>query len=318
MMIMNRVLKVLGLIVSLSYAVYGFYWLIKGTFWFMDAGLNPGACLPPTGVLVLNSTSLLAANIMDYSAFLGLIARAIGGVYAVLVAYQIFKAQNDYYMVVKNNILKILVCEILYFFSLIPSIFFLLGFSALPLLSNTFLSAQLSIQVLFIVPCLVLLALKINKKAAYDLSNSLVVLKSTAALFLSYIFALWLSYQLKWLELFNGAQVSISSVFWWLIENARLLSFLNTIIILTIALCFAVMGTKYVFDLKTTIAVKMWSLSAFFIGLFFVFYVVYCVYLGVLWVIPFGELWIIPLLFVGIYFLIHPSVDNNEFQQKMR
>jgi hypothetical protein len=314
-MVMNRALKVLVFIVALSYTVYGFYWFIKGTFWFVDVVLNPGDYLPPTGILFVNSTSLFAANLMDYSAFLGLIARAIGGIYAVLVAYQLIKAQNNFFIKIKGKLLIVLICEAVYFLSLIPSIFFLLGFSALSLLSNLFLSAQLTIQVLLVVPCLVMLALKLRKTVVVETAGLQVLLKLSAVLFLSYIFVLWLSYQLKWLELFNGAQVSFSTVLEWLIENARLLSFLNATIILTAALFFAILGTKYVVNLKTVKAVKFWSFSAFFVGLFFVFYVTYCVYLGVLWVIPFGELWIISLLFVGTYFMIHPFV-NDEHQYK--
>ncbi|XHH10385.1 MAG: hypothetical protein ACFCUE_07090 [Candidatus Bathyarchaeia archaeon] len=296
---MNRAQKVLLLTAALSYAIYSFYWLIRGTFWFAETLLY-GYQLPPTGVLQVNPVSLLAANLMDFSAFLGLIIRAVGGAIAVLAVYQIFKASSNF-MATKGKIVKVLICEAVYFLSLIPSIIFLLGFSALTPLSIGFLSAQLTVQILFIVPCLALLASKLRKS-----TDSSTVVKSAAILFLSYISALWLTYQLKWLELFNGAQVNVSTVFGWLIENARLLSFLNTTVIFTVALLFAVMATKYTFASKRAKAVRMWGLSAFFVGLFFVFYVLYCSYLGAYWVIPFGELWLIPLLLVGIYFLIHP------------
>ncbi|MGD6811003.1 MAG: hypothetical protein ACQCN3_15020 [Candidatus Bathyarchaeia archaeon] len=295
---MNRAQKVLILIAALSYAVYGFYWLVKGSFWFLETALF-GYQFPATGILRVNATSLFAAYLMDYAAFFGLIARAVGGLFAVLVVYQIFRTQSDHYLAVKGYILKVLICESIYFLAFIPSIIFLISFSALTSLSIFYLATQLTVQILFIVPCLVMLATKIKKP------NPSGALKWTTILFLNYIFALWLSYQLKWLELFNGAQVNFSTCLGWLIENARLLSFLNSTVIFSAALVFAFIATKYVLASRRVKAVRMWSLSALFVGLFFVFYVLYCIYLGVYWVIPFGEIWLIPLLFVGSYFLIH-------------
>jgi hypothetical protein len=160
---------------------------------------------------------------------------------------------------------------------------------------------------MFIVPCLAMLALKLKRNA-----DDSVVLRWATVLALGYIFALWLSYQLKWLELFNGAQVDVSTVFGWLIENARLLSFLNTTIIFTAALLFAILGTKRVLTKETVKAVRPWSLSALFVGLFFVFYVLYCSYLGAFWVIPFGEIWLIPLVFIGTYGLLFVNKKRND------
>jgi hypothetical protein len=113
------------------------------------------------------------------------------------------------------------------------------------------------------------------------------------------------SYLLKWGELFNGAKVTLTSVFAWLLISARLLSLLNTIFILSLAVVFAGIGTKFLIKESDGYrATKYWSLSAVFIGAFSILYVFYCIYLGVLWVIPFGELWIIPLFAVGLYFLV--------------
>jgi hypothetical protein len=301
--------KVLALTLALSYTVYAVYWLIKGVTWFFESTFNGVPHLPPTGINPVSTISLFAADLMDYSAFIGLIIRAVGGFFAVYAALKLFRVKNSQYSAVKNKVVVLLVCEAVYFLSLVPSIAFLVWFSALSPLSNAFLSTQLAVQVIFIVPCLALLALKLQRNAGDG-----AVLGWTAVLALSYIFALWLSYQLKWLELFNGAQVGVSTVFGWLIENARLLSFLNTTIIFSVALLFAVLGIKYVVSKKTCIAVKMWSYSAFFVGLFFVFYVLYCSYLGAYWVIPFGEIWLIPLVFVGIYYLLQPVTTIRKGQ----
>ncbi len=299
----NTTVKVLILIVCLSYFSYAVYWFMKGSFWMAETILNPGYYIPPMGFRFVDSSSLFAANLMDYGAFLGLIARVIGGFYAVLSACILFRNQSNSFLALKGKLSVILLCEATYFLSFVPSIIFLVGFSALPFLSNVLLSAQLIIQVTLIVPCLIMLTLKI-RKAEKDANGSQSVIKWTAFLFLNYLFALWVSYLLKWFELLNGAQVTLSTTLSWLIENARLLSFLNTVFIFTLAVIFAIVGAKCMIDTKKNNAVRYWSLSAFFVGLFFVFYILYCVYLGVFWVIPFGELWLIPLLFVGIYFLV--------------
>ncbi len=104
---------------------------------------------PPTGLLFTNTNSVFAVYLMDFVAFLGLVARFTGGFFAITCAYLIFK-NIDNHVLVKKFILIILVCETLYFLSLVPSIYFLLGFSALSSLSNYLLSAQLFIEVLLV------------------------------------------------------------------------------------------------------------------------------------------------------------------------
>ncbi len=107
---------------------------------------------------------------------------------------------------------------------------------------------------------------------------------------------------LKWGELFNGANVTFSNAFTWLLVSSRLLSLLNVTIILSLAVIFAAVGTKLLITKNNGVqTIKYWSLSATFLQAFFIFYILYSIYLGVLWVIPFGEIWIIPLFPIGIY-----------------
>lgn len=299
----QSVKKILIFVTAISYFLYTLYWLVKSSNWVVSFFIKPSYYAPSTGFLFTNTYSLYAAYLMDFAAFLGLIARFVGGSYALLSAYLIFKSKTDSFVVVKNNIFKILLCEAFYFLSLVPSIFFLLRFSALPQLSNFLLSAQLFTQILLISPFLVVLAVKTRRY--YPQKGKPSILIWTALLFLNYEIALWVSYLLKWGELFNGAKVTLTSVFAWLLISARLLSLLNTIFILSLAVVFAGIGTKFLIKESDGYrATKYWSLSAVFIGAFSILYVLYCIYLGVLWVIPFGEFWIIPLFAVGLYFLV--------------
>jgi predicted anti-sigma-YlaC factor YlaD len=304
--------RILVLIVAFSYFVYGLYWFVKTSFWMVETSLRPGNYIPPTGFRVINSYSLYAACLMDYAGFFGLIARVAGGFYALLSAYLFFQAETDFFTVVRGKLSKILFCEAAYFLSLVPSVYFLLEFSALPQLSNILLSAQLFTQIVLISPLLILLGLKIRGHCHKTAKSAL--LKWTAFLFLSYSVALLVSYLLKWVDLFIGARVTFSTAFVWLLASARLLSFLNTTVILSLSVVFALLGTTFLIGKNEYIrAAKYWSLSAVFLGLFFLFYVLYCAYIGVLWVVPFGELWMIPFLGVGLYFLLRkPSLEDGQ------
>jgi hypothetical protein len=77
---------------------------------------------------------------------------------------------------------------------------------------------------------------------------------------------------------------------------------------------FALLGTRSLIGKNEDFrAAKYWGASAVFLGLFFLFYVLYCAYIGVLWVVPFGELWMIPFLGVGLYFLLRkPSLEDGQ------
>jgi hypothetical protein len=304
--------RILILIAAFSYFVYGFYWFAKTSYWMVETSLKPGNYIPPTGFRIINSNSLYAAYLMDYAGFVGLIARVIGSFYALLSAYLIFQTEKDFFTVVRNKLSMILLCEAAYFLSLVPSVYFLLEFSALPQLSNILLSAQLCTQIALISPLLVLLSLKIR---GHDhKAGKSALLTWTALLFLGYSVALWVSYLLKWVDLFIGAKVTFSTGFVWLLASARLLSFLNTTVILSLAVVFALLGTTFLIGKNEDIrAAKYWSLSAVFLGLFFLFYVLYCAYIGVLWVVPFAELWMIPFFAIGLYFLLRkPGLKDGQ------
>lgn len=307
----NDPTRILIFVVAFSYFVYSLYWFVKTSYWMVETSLNLGNYIPPTGLRIINSYSLNAAYLMDCAGSFGLIVRAAGGFYALLSAYLIFQAKTDFFTIARDKLSKTLFCEAAYFLSLAPSVYFLLEFSALPQMSNIILSAELFTQIMLIAPLLILLGLKI--RGPYRKTAKSTLLKWTALLFLSYTVALLVSYLLKWVDLFIGAKVTFSTAFAWLLGSARLLSFLNTTIILSLAVVFALLGTTYLAKSEDIRATKYWSASAIFLGLFFIFYVLYCAYIGVLWVVPFGELWIIPFFGVGLYFLLRkPSLEDEQ------
>lgn len=305
----NTAVKILILVVALFYFTYTLYWLIQGAFWLGETLDSSNHYLPPTGFRVEDSQSWFSANLMDYAAFLGLVFRFVGGFFAVFCAIIIFRSEINPFLITKRKLPVILFCEAAYFLSLVPSVVFLLFFSALPVLSNLLLSAQLTIQVLLVVPCLVILGLRLRSDRVVEVGFQSFK-KWFVLLFVNYLVALWVSYLLKWLELFNGAQLTLSTVLAWLIENSRLVSLLNTTCVFSAAVIFALVAAKYTMNKGALKAIRWWGLSSFFVGLFYLFYVLYCLYLGALWVIPFGELWLISLFFVGVYLLGHNSINK--------
>jgi hypothetical protein len=308
MLTSNRKTALLILALAISYFVYNTYWLIKSVSWLLNY-ISAPSYEPPTGLLFTNINSISVVYLMDFLAFLGLAVRFIGGFFALTCAYLIVKDIGNPAFV-KKTICPLLVCEAIYFLSLTPSIVFLLSFSALSPLTNFLLSAQLIVEAVLIPPFLIALAIKVKR---YDkLSNKQSLIKWTGALFLSYEMGLWVVYLLKWGELFNGANVTFSNVLTWLLINNRLLSLLNTTVILSLAVIFGILGTKSLITKSNNCkAIRYWGLSATFLGLFFIFYVLYIVYLGVLWVIPFGEIWMIPFFAIGIYALA--VKDRNKY-----
>jgi hypothetical protein len=299
MLVGKRKEGLLILAFAIPYFIYNTYWLMKSVNWVLSFISTPNY-EPPTGLLFTNAYSIFAVYLMDFVAFFGLVARFTGGFFAIACAYLVFKNTNNRGLV-KKSVIILLLCEILYFLSLVPSVYFLICFSALSSLSNFLLSAQLFIEVLLITPFLTILANQIRKEKPTDKP---LIMKWAGVSILSYEVALWIVYLLKWGELFNGANVTVSNAFTWLLISSRLLSLLNTTVILSLAVIFAAAGTKLLISNNINgKAIKYWSLSATFLGAFFIFYILYCIYLGVLWVIPFGEIWMTPLFVIGLYVL---------------
>ena len=248
------------LALAISYFIYNAYWLMKSVNWVLSF-ISAPTYEPPTGLLFTNANSVFAVYLMDFAAFLGLVARFTGGFFAIVCAYLILK-NIDNRVLFKKFILILLVCETLYFLSLVPSIYFLLGFSALSSLSNSLLSAQLFIEVLLVTPFLTVLATKIRTGKPTDKRS---IIKWAGVLLLSYEIALWIVYLLKWGELFNGANVTFSNAFTWLLVSSRLLSLLNATVILSLAVIFAAVGTKLLITKNNGVqTIKYWSLSATF------------------------------------------------------
>ena len=240
---------------------------------------------------------------MDYVGFFGLLARLIGASYALLSAILILKVEKDSFNVIRGKISKALILEGVYYLSFIPSIYFLLALSALPPMTNFILSAQLFTQILLISPFLISLGLRVRN---YELGTGKSPLLRLAGLSsMNYIIALWVAYILKWTEMATADP----HLFYF---SPRFLGLANTATTLSLSVVFAIVGFLIILRKKDgDKSTKWWGLSAIFLSLHFLIYVLYCAIVGVLYFIQLSELWVIPLLGIGIYLLLKKPNDKR-------
>lgn len=283
--------------------MYALYSLIKTMPWMVDITLGTNSLLPPTGLRVIEDQSLFTWHLMDYSGFLGLLIRVIGAFYALISIILILKTKKSIHLI-RNTISKTLLLEGLYYLSFIPAIYFLLGFSALPTVSNLLLSLVLSTQILLISPFLVSLSFKV--KRFKDAANMSSILRLATVSSLSYIIAVWITYMLKWTEMMAVDPYLFSAL------SFRILGFLNTIVVQSLAVFFGVIAVLYTLRKRgKKLSLRWWGLSLIFLSTHIILYVVYCASVGITRFIIFGELWFIPLFGLGAYLLVkNPEVEG--------
>ena len=294
------VLKTLILVTIGSYFAYALYWFLKTIPWIIYISQGPEYYSAPTGLIYTNAYSLLTGYITDYSAFFGLTIRVIGASYALLAALLILKNKTNPKYKIQNKISKALLLEGLYFLSLIPAIYFLLSFSALIPEANIYLTLQIVTQILLISPFLILLSRKVKRYSSSV--NTFSTLRLTALSCLSYVVALWGIYMFKWIGMIAEAHAIGDQN--WLQFGVRVFGLQNTLIVLSLSVVFAVVGTLQILRRRgENITVKWWGLSLIFLSTHFLIYMFYVATVGFWDAMLYGEVWTIPLLGLGIYIL---------------
>jgi hypothetical protein len=300
----HLVQKFLALITVGSYFAYALYWFVKTIPWIIEISLRPEYYSPATGLRFIDSNSISLAYLMEYTGFVGLLVRVIGASYALLSVFLILKGEKISFNVVQNKISKVLLLEGLYYLCFIPAITLLaLNFSALPRISNMLLSTAFSTQILLITPMLIKLSTKVkNYKAKVDKPS---LIRWAGLAYMAFVAAVWVTYMLKWREMMAVDPYLFSAL------SVRILGFLNTVIVQSLAVAFAVVGVLFILRKHGLHKAMRWlSLSTIFLGLHIVIYVIYVTYVGIIRFIQFGELWLIPLIGVGLYLLLkNPDVE---------
>jgi hypothetical protein len=294
----HLIVKILALTTVGSYFAYALYWFVKTIPWMVEISLRPEYYVPATGLRFTDSYSVSLAFLMEYSGFIGLMVRVVGASYALLSIFLILKNEKDVFPVIKNKIAKALLLEGFYYLSFIPAIILmLLNFSALPTISNLLLSTVFSTQILLITPLLIKLATKVKN---YEVNVDKPSLIRWAGLsYMSFVIALWVTYMLKWREMMAVDPYLFSAL------SVRILGFLNTVIVQSLAVVFAVVGVLLILRKRGLDKAMRWlGLSSIFLSFHIIIYVIYVTHVGITRFIQFGELWLIPLIGVGLYLLL--------------
>lgn len=294
----HLIVKILALTTVGSYFAYALYWFVKTIPWVVEISLRPEYYSPATGLRFTDFYSVSLAYLMEYSGFIGLMVRVVGASYALLSIFLILKNKKDSFSVIKNKIAKALLLEGFYYLSFIPAIILmLLNFSALPTISNLLLSTVFSTQILLITPLLIKLATKVKN---YEVSVDKPSLIRWAGLsYMNFVIALWVTYMLKWKEMMAVDPYLFSAL------SVRILGFLNTVIVQSLAVIFAVVGVLLILRKRGLDKAMRWlGLSSIFLSFHIIIYVIYVTHVGITRFIQFGELWLIPLIGVGVYLLL--------------
>ncbi len=294
----HLILKTLALTIVGSYFAYALYWFVKTIPWIIEISLRPEYYSPATGLRFTDFYSVSLAYLMEYSGFIGLMVRVVGASYALLSAFLILKNKKDSFPIIQNKISKALLLEGSYYLSFIPAIILmLLNFSALPTISNLLLSTVFSTQILLITPLLIKLATTIkNYESDVDKPS---LIRWAGLAYMSFVIALWVTYMLKWREMMAVDPYLFSAL------SVRILGFLNTVIVQSLAVVFAVVGVLLIMR-KSGLhkAIRWLGLSSIFLSLHIIIYVIYVTHVGITRFIQFGELWLIPLIGLGLYLLL--------------
>jgi hypothetical protein len=300
----HLVVKTLALVTVGTYFGYTLYWFVKTIPWIIEISLRPEYYVPSTGLRFFNVYSVSLAFTMEYAGIVGLLVRVIGASYALFAVFLLLKNEKKNFHALQNKIFKSLLLEGLYYLCYIPAIaLLLLNFSALPTISNMLLSTAFSTQIILITPMLTKLAVVIkNYRAKVDRPA---LIRWAGLAYLSVVVAVWVTYILKWREMMAVDPYLFSAL------SVRILGFLNTVIVQSSAVAFAIVGVLLILRKRGSYKAIRWlGLSAIFLSVHIIIYVIYVTHVGITRFIQFGELWLIPLLGVGLYLLLkNPEID---------
>ena len=294
----SLIVKILVLTTVGSYFSYALYWFVKTIPWIVDISLRPEYYIPASGLLFNNTYSLFLAFLMEYVGFFGLMIRVVGASYALLATFLILKNEKNSFIVIQDKISMALLLEGVYYLFFIPAIILmLLNLTALPTISNLLLSIVFSTQILLITPLLIKSAI-ILKNFKTDVNKSSLI-RWTGLSYMSFVIAQWVTYMLKWREMMAVDPYLFSAL------TVRIVGFLNTVIVQSLAVVFAVVGVAHILK-KSGLnkALRWFGLSSIFLSLHIIIYVIYVTHVGLTRFIQFGELWLIPLIGIGLYMLL--------------
>lgn len=295
---LSRTVKICILAVLLSLFVFNFYWVIDSYRIFFNylAG-EPEALLYVT-----------RGGLSYWMAHVGLTARFFAVALGLTAVFLLWvKAQP--FSKVKGLVAAALALEGIYFLGFFPSALMLMkprfieGIPG-PEFQTLFLGAGYLLQVVAATPFLLFLAFKVYRSGNPLQKPNLRVWAGAA--FAGYIAALGINAVFRWLDM-----VSLMGLP-FLLTGIIAVGFLDAVVLMPLAIVFAVLGVHRLSKQKVGPALRWFGLALTAVGLSYTIYVVYSYAVNALKFALLVDVWTIPLLGLGVGLLLYSRKFMNK------
>jgi hypothetical protein len=230
-------------------------------------------------------------GIVFWAGHLGLTARFIGLLLGLAAVFLLWVKANPFSKV-KCIVATALFLEGVNFLGLLPSAWWLMNPDS-PVYTP-FLGAAYVLQFLLIVPISVVLAFKVKYYGGSSFGYGLE--KWAAAAFVGYVAALGVNAVFRWFDM-----ISIKGITF--LTGIVAVGFLSAVVLMPLAVIFAVAGAFSLGKSKTASAMKWLGLALVTVGLYYAFYLVYSYFAHSLNSVVLVDVWTVPLLGLGIAML---------------
>lgn len=223
----------------------------------------------------------------------GMLAHLIAVIIGLLSLILIWKGSTSFFDL-RNWVALSLVLEGIYYASLFPSgLWLTTGFFGSFDFGITPLGAAYILQVVFTVPFLIVLAIKIRKYTKESIRFD--GWKWVGFAFLGYVVAFWSNSVFRWFDMIIGDGLG---VFFFGVAGVGAL---NAFVFMSFAVVFAVIGLFSFVQKKLGSAFRWVSLSLVLVGLHYVIYVVYSYFVSAINSVMLIDVWAIPLFGLGLF-----------------
>jgi hypothetical protein len=280
---LNRSVKVciaaslISLIVYTAYILNGSFTILFGYF----ANL-------PQDVSYVRMTGLVY-----WLGVAGLIGRFVAVILGLTALYLLW-VKGKPFLRIKHLVAAAVFLEGAYFFSLTPSVWFLLRPS---FITSVSLGVGYVLQILFTVPFLWILAFKVETFRESSQRRS--ILKFGAAAFLGYVAALAANEVSRWTSMISADTLR------FLLQGIRAVGFLNAVVLMPLAVVFASVGAFRLIQQKERSAMGWLGASLAMVGLNYTIYVFYSYLTNSINTLPLVDVWTIPLFGLGIVLIFN-------------
>ena len=274
-MALSKSIKLWLLISSITFLIYNIWDLSISIEFIVDSLANFEA--DSTIAIMIQAPPLI-----------GLILRFVGSGLLTYVCYQLWMGNIEHFLEMKNTINKALLMEIIYFVSIIPNFIFII------IIGTPMIFVSYILQTLLFIPFLFILRKKIKRNI--ELTVGFELRKWIGLSFVAYLGAIWINHITRWFDMAFAGGIPV------LFRALNPLGSLNSFIVLSLALIFAVM--VFLNRNKDGLISKWFGLSMSFLGLHFIILTIFYLLYDKLNEVYLFEIWTIPLLGLGIAILM--------------